>query len=346
MKKLLYFIFAAILVNSCSTEVDLLDDWKETTIVYGLLDQNQPKQYVRIQKAFLGPGNALLMAQEFDSINYVHQLDVKIEAWNGANQVTVYSLQPDTITNKDAGIFNSPNQVIYSFDTPPGTLNPNYRYRLIVTNTQTGNIVKAETGLIENNMGITQPSGSSSVINMTPTTVAPNFDVKWTPAASARRYDVGMKFYYYDIMVNGDTVFNVTNEWTIGNVETNASTALVSPQIVKFDKLSFYRFIGTAIPDNPNVVFRIAGTVEFTVYAGDQTLKEYIEINGASNSVSQDRPIYTNIENGYGVFASRTFVKRGNLSLLTSSLDDYLCTSTFTCALKFRNSQGQVPGCQ
>ena len=54
VKKNLLYIFAAtiVLFSACSTDLDVNGEWKETMIVYGLLDQAQPKQYIKINKAF------------------------------------------------------------------------------------------------------------------------------------------------------------------------------------------------------------------------------------------------------------------------------------------------------
>lgn len=334
-----------LLWNSCSTEVDLLDDYRETTIVYCLLDQTLPKQYVRIQKAFLGPDNALVMAQQFDSINYINQLDVKIEAFNSAGAlVNTFVLQPDTFTNKEPGTFAAPNQVIYSFDSPSGTLNTSHTYKLTVTNTQTGNVVTAETNLVEA-FNVTSPSATATIINMSPSTVSPSFDVKWSAAPSARLYQAGLRVSYWEYRVNGDTVLNYTPEWALGTTETN-NTSANSPQGIKFDKLSFYRFLGQNIPVDNNVISRKFRSVDFYVYGGDDVLKTYIELNGPNTSLAQDRPMYTNINNGLGVFSSRTAATRLNLGLVNNSIDDYLAVGEFTCQLLFQKTDGTTPGCQ
>src|SRR5688572_28707683 len=99
MKKLLGLAGIVFLFSMCSTEIDLLDDWEETTVVYGLIDQSQPVQYIRIQKAFLGPENAYAMAQQYDSINYVNELQVRMERLDNDAIDSVIYLQPDTFYN-------------------------------------------------------------------------------------------------------------------------------------------------------------------------------------------------------------------------------------------------------
>ena len=64
---------------ACETDFEVNANWKEVTVVYGILDQSQQQQYIKINKAYLGEGDALQMASVADSINYNHEdLEVKI----------------------------------------------------------------------------------------------------------------------------------------------------------------------------------------------------------------------------------------------------------------------------
>ena len=83
MKKTSVFLLLgfviSLLIASCDNTLDILDDYKETPIVYGLLNKNDTVNYIRLQKGFLGAGNALLMAQYSDSIYYdTSEVDVHI----------------------------------------------------------------------------------------------------------------------------------------------------------------------------------------------------------------------------------------------------------------------------
>ena len=69
MKKIL-FLLSTILLFSCETEFEINADWQELMVVHGILDQSQQEQFVRINKAFLGEQDALVMASISDSSNY------------------------------------------------------------------------------------------------------------------------------------------------------------------------------------------------------------------------------------------------------------------------------------
>ncbi|HEY8367466.1 MAG TPA: hypothetical protein VIL57_09990, partial [Bacteroidia bacterium] len=59
IQAILCAITLGIALNSCRSEVDIAGNYKETTVVYGLLNQYDTVQYVRIQKAFLVNDNVL-----------------------------------------------------------------------------------------------------------------------------------------------------------------------------------------------------------------------------------------------------------------------------------------------
>jgi hypothetical protein len=49
---------------------------------------------------------------------------------------------------------------------------------------------------------------------------------------------------------------------------------------------------------------------------GNDDLKSYIEVNSPATGIVQERPIYTNISNGIGLFASRGSRNLTNLPLI------------------------------
>ena len=67
---------------SCTTDFDTTAHYQDITVVYGLLDQTQPNQYIKINKAFLSETDVLTYANDADSSNYPFILDIKLEEWN------------------------------------------------------------------------------------------------------------------------------------------------------------------------------------------------------------------------------------------------------------------------
>ena len=81
MRKVLVFTISIIslFLGSCSNDLEINAPWKDVTVVFGLLNKNETTHYVRISKAFLGEGDAMEFASQFDSLYYNPDLlDVKV----------------------------------------------------------------------------------------------------------------------------------------------------------------------------------------------------------------------------------------------------------------------------
>ncbi|CAN5918221.1 hypothetical protein BH11BAC7_BH11BAC7_15980 [soil metagenome] len=348
MKKLLLFSTLAFLFTTCSTDLDILDDWKETMVVYGLLDPSIDTQYVRIEKAFLGPDNALSMAQNFDSINYPGGLNVYLSKFN-ANGVLVasYAMNFDTSKSKNAGIFSSPRQVLYSIPTADILpFDATFTYRIDVSH---GTIsVNATTSLVSNFV-ISRPSGTTiDLRKITPTT---KVLVEWNGSANARIYQVAARFYYRERNQSNVVVNKVAPDWLIRTVKTTQSNAS-SLQSIDFDPNGFYQYLANVLVNDPNVSAREADSIKFVVYAGGEALSTYMEVNAPSTSLAQEKPVYTNINGGLGVFSSR-YEKLTNKMTFTFATRDTIAKGQFSCHLQFLdrnetilNNADLPPGCQ
>ncbi len=71
------FIFPAFFV-ACETDIDVTAEYKDITIVYGLLSRNDSVHYLRINKAFLGDGNVMEYVTNADSSSYYDNLEVTL----------------------------------------------------------------------------------------------------------------------------------------------------------------------------------------------------------------------------------------------------------------------------
>ena len=63
----------------CENEVNIAADWKEIAVVYGAINPNQAKNYIRIQRAYLDEDQAAVaFSNSLDSV-YFDSLDVTLE---------------------------------------------------------------------------------------------------------------------------------------------------------------------------------------------------------------------------------------------------------------------------
>ena len=64
---ILGLIITAVSFNSCKEDIELVGSYKETAVIYALLDQSESIHFLKINRAFIGPGNALEIAKIPDS---------------------------------------------------------------------------------------------------------------------------------------------------------------------------------------------------------------------------------------------------------------------------------------
>ena len=67
---IVFFLASLLMLVSCEVEFNPNGDWTETTIVYGVLDQDADTNFIRVQRCFLGEGNYIQFSSQKDSIYY------------------------------------------------------------------------------------------------------------------------------------------------------------------------------------------------------------------------------------------------------------------------------------
>lgn len=312
MRKLLLIILSAVLLlgSSCKNELDINATWKETFVVFGLLNSNESSHYVRISKAFLGEGDALEFASVFDSINVNPSLlDVYIDEMINDQVNRTFTLTADSGIAKEQGIFSAPNQIVYTFNTPPGNgLNTDAMYRLRIRNTSSGTEVNSETDMI-GQIILSQPGAFLTEIGLTPNAKT---SLKIKSATNGKLYESFIYFKYreYPLSNPSDVVEKVikinlgrysrenTNGGEVFNMEINNS--------------EIYQTLANNIPisTSDNELVRLADSLSFEVNAVTPEVETYLSVNEPSNTLAQERPAFSNIENGIGIFSSRTSVTR------------------------------------
>ncbi|MCX7862123.1 MAG: DUF4249 domain-containing protein [Bacteroidales bacterium] len=330
MKRLFFFciFFLPFLFWQCNNELDVNDEWKDYTIVYGLLNPNDNQQIIRISKSFLGYGNAYQMAQTTDSIYYQKPLNVKLEEWvNGNLQKTIY-LTKDSIIPRDSGLFAFQKNYYYVTNE---ALNSTAIYKLIID--IDGKIVSSETNMINDFPFINIPSMFSFSTTST-------FKFSFRTPAYARIFQAYLRFFYYEI-THSDTVKKMI-EIPFGK---HIANTINGNEIVNYEYpgINFYSSIGTKIKDSDSVIKRVTAqnAVQLIIQAGSNELYAYMQVSAPSTNLSMDKPSYSNITNGIGLFTSR-FTKYDQKKQLTQRTIDSIALGQFTKHLKFVNYSNSI----
>ncbi len=297
MKKnpLLILLLSLILFfGACETDFDIDAEWKEITIVYGLLDQLDTNHYFRINKAFLG-GNALEVVKIEDSSSYKNDLEVVLEGWNAGSLMQSINCDTTTISDKDTGMWYNPYMVVYKGE---GILNENYEYRLFIKNTVSGKEITAETKVVQDFSILRPYAGGKATFN-------PGYTTKfsWKSAENGMRYEPLIRFNYFEVPNGTTDTIPKFMLWPQGTqFATNSSGSEELEIYVSGD--AFYENLDRKL-DKTFVGHRLAGLVDYVISVAGVEYDTYMKVNGPSFSLVQDRPEYTNIENGYGLFSSR-----------------------------------------
>lgn len=297
MRKILTsLVVAAVLIvmGSCSTKVDLYDDYQDIAIVYGLIDHKLDTNFIRIEKAFLGYGNAAEIAHIPDSCNYPGKLDAKL-----IEVLTNKDIWLDTLTvhHKDTGVFYGNDQMVY-YTTEE--INPHSRYKLEITKPD-GTLVSSSTNIVG---GESFKIAIPNHYNFSST--ATKAIISWSPANNAAMYEVIFGFNWEE---NGE---RREMKWSLGT--HRATDVAVDHGILKlsFNPAMFFNNLRTYLGDDTltSVERRFRNKcLTVSLSAGGSELATYIEANSPSSSIAQSTLDWTNINNGYGVFSSRVNIQ-------------------------------------
>lgn len=286
---LISFIF---LFSACETDFNPNAEYKDISVVYGILNQNDSITYIKVNKAFLGEKNAYTMAQYEDSSSYGNNLEVKMDEF--VNDVVVNSFTFDTATiyNKEPGVFYAPNQVVYKCITYK-QLHSGSEYKLSIRNKKTGKIISSSTGLISS-LTITNPYYSGIYFDLPS---SGKRIIEWKSSKNGKTYQLNLRFNYFE---DGNPKFIDMK------FPTQKSKNLDGGEIlrVEFPSSFFFSTLRSNIPVVPGMI-RKTGKVELTVAVAADDFSTYLDVNAPSGSIVQVRPEFTNISNGIGIFSAR-----------------------------------------
>jgi hypothetical protein len=265
------------------------------------LNQNDSIHYLRITKAFLGPGDALQFARIPDSSNYPNKLDVRLEEWDisGGDSTLKNTYHFDTITknNKEAGdsIFYFPYQKVYYATCK---LSENYTYKLFIIQPKTGKVITGRTALIGPMTIKTPRSGNKAAI--LPQT---NIPLDFLTSLNGRRYQLVLRFNYTEYTSQDTAKIAKYMDWQVFNDVSSPDLAGGKELQPYYLGDGLYSALKSKIPVDPAVT-RHATSLDYILSVGSDDLNTYMNVTAPSTTIVQERPSYTDITNGIGLFSS------------------------------------------
>lgn len=324
LKKILAPLALGIIAfSSCKNKLNIQAPYKDVTIVYGLLDQNDATHYFRINKGFEGSGNAYAMAKQYDSIYYpVGTLTVQLQDSNPTTDLVVKTITLDTTTTVPlgAGTFSYPKQLLYYTNA---SLNINDYYNLIITNTKTGKKLKGSTLLLQD-ISFGYPKNLASRNIPLDLGSEPNpTQVTWNSTATAVIYQLNIIFYYDSQTGNGPRVAQTPLQLVLAQ-QTASSAAGDLPMSYDISCQQLFSLLLSSIPVE-NGVTRYPDSLGFVFTTGTGDLNTYIQLSQPPTGINQDVPSYSDVENGVGLYTARhvqTYYKGLSMALIDSLVTD------------------------
>ena len=325
IKKYLCFIFISlglVVLNSCNEKIELIGDFVETAVVYGLLDQADSLHYIKINRAFIGPGNALEIAQIADS-SYFTNVDATISEYLNGNLTRSWLLRDTILDNKDPnGVFYAPEQKVYYFKTMPtgfnGVIQTSTNPQMTSLNPQA--IYKID--IVINN-GVFSVSGETELVRgITSAAATQNFNFKFadnpgeytstgiTVSSTGNSYVLNTQLKMAFNEWENNTYSEKSFFWNLGEADVQP----LSSKVFTANGETFYDLMKSNCTENSTITKRTFKGVTIKITGGAEELYNFIAVNKPSSGLAQSKPTYTNLTatNGkrvIGIFSSRQTVE-------------------------------------
>ena len=337
----------------CSEKFNVAAPYKNITVIYAFLDRADTAHYIRVQKAFLDQNkSALVMAQRYDS-NFYANINVRI------NRISIIDTSHvlDTIhlnrvdldlegyPKEQGAFFNSPNYA-YKFKN---ILDPNYLYRVVVTNLTTGQVDSAIAPVIDDVTPGTfivdaiDDSGTNHLgIDFSSTSPYQTFDMNilYLPLAGFNFYGQTTPAYLsYPIIRFNWVDSNITThdksahsyDFILGNnvMGGNAIT-------IKTKTLSLYSAIASGMGTAPQLTIRLLDKCDIFVYLTTLDYYNYQQSSltqGVGLTGNEIEPIYTNVKGpgALGLYTSRG-IHSGKINISAATVDSLMNSSLLSNA--------------
>ncbi len=331
--------------GSCKTDFELNAPYEVVPVVYGFVDPAVDTQFVKINKSYLGDGDNFTYAPINDSTEFTNVSGTVTAVKNGV-EIDSYPLQEMYVTDIDEGIFYSDSQKVYYW--VPSSIDYDATYKIDVNINEGQYNVQAESGVVGivnfSSLFRTKVTTPNGVSFANTTSIGSNsysdLGVEWTSAENGKRYEVKLIFKFEEHRLDGtiyDRVISTTISRQTGQSNTNDF-------FQNYIGESFYTFIANRLQGNAeesDIEKRIFRALEFEVVVGDENLHTYMEVNEPASGIVTERPIFTNVVGGIGLFASRntTFLNERNINgdpiLLSLNSTRELVYGPITSSFKF-----------
>ncbi len=331
MKNVFEVIIILIIVCSCETDFNIEASEKEIPIVYGVLNVTEPKQYIRVQRAFLSKdGKVSELSKDPNILYYSNGKAILTIPSTGRTILGKRINSEDIGIKRDSGFFAESPNILYEFDTKDWLVTAPSKVIFTFDNESLLKGVSAQIALVKDlqlREGVPSAPlnfGYDRVITM-----------GWNHSTETKLFDLIMRINYQEKSNKTNGIFlEKSVDWFLkDNLEVGSDPTKGS---YSFKGIEFFKFLGNTLPISSDIQ-RNMKSIDILLTAGGIEFKEILNLNQANFGLtgSNSVPRYNNIVNGIGFLSSRMRVTRTDISLSSVTLDS-LKFGVYTKALQFK----------
>lgn len=311
---LLLGILIAVIFTSCETDIDVNAEYEDMPIVYGLISPKDTTHYVKITRNFLGEVDANTLAADPDNFNYpAGDLDVVVKEYNSSGALVNSFSLARTVNEipKDPGVFGTGSNVLYKFNTTfdysGAPSDRNNTFKIQIHNNKLNKDISSETKIVKPiSVGIPNSTKFNLWNGAVTTGDYLSKTVPVTTSNNTGRVEAILVFNYVEYYTTASGLSPVAKSvvMSLGEQKTKGTDS----ETLQWEVLgeTFFDNIKNKVPLNvPFLSHRELQNMSFNFNVAGTELSTYMTVSAPSTSINQDKPSYTNITNGLGVFSSR-----------------------------------------
>ena len=322
------FLSLGIIFSSCNNELDLIGEREEKALVYGALNKSEPFMYIRLERLFadenISPVNLARDPNNF----YFNDADVRLytDGWEGSlTRVDATTLG----FPRNTGVFGEVPNYIYSIPTDEVRILPGAEYRLEIK--AEGKTFSSKTILIDD----VEPyfPDFSRPFTIIPNDVARDPDIFFDfpdGAAAPSMISAYLRLNYGERNVSDPTFTDKSIEYPL------FENVVITQNQISYSPRDFYRFLDENLQADASLR-RVARSFDLKIITGGREYVLYNQSVAANSGITStaDFPIYSNIDNGIGIFTSKNEQVITNIGVSSPTLDS-LSRSRYTKDLGFQ----------
>ncbi len=327
-------VLMTVLFSACDNELELVTEWKDIPVVYGLINRQDTAHFLRVEKAFIDPQtSALELAQIPDSL-YYDNVTVQIKNISTDEVFTLDRVNGDDegFPRTDGGVFATMPNYLYKLKLSEAQrFGSGEKLQLILNRGDDLELVTAETSIVSDfRLSSPDPNLSRNIQFNT------NFNAGWRfNPDDTNIFDLSFVLNYEERPATETVWTPQTLIWDLARgIEPDENSNGVHSQPIPGDEL--FRFIGANIEVVPDMVRRFVG-VSIKIEGGGLEVRRYIDQGKVNTGItsSQVIPTYTNLSEGFGVFSSKNEFTSDEFVLNARSRDS-LRIGQYTSELNFQ----------